>query len=87
MVDLAQLGRVVEHREEVVAAVRAGALAGEAAVDALAAGRPGRAAELYEGAWRARYGRHAARQVHARHELEALWARDPDRAVRRAWLS
>lgn len=69
----------------VLAAVRAGRLAGEAAAAAVRGGSPRRAAELYEDQWRRQHGGHAARQVALRAEMEALWDRDLLRAVRRAW--
>ena len=69
----------------IVAAVRAGRLAGESAAEALALGAPSRAGEIYETAWRRLHGRNAARQLWKRCEMEALWDRDADRAVRRAW--
>lgn len=70
----------------IVAAVRAGTLAGEAVV---AAGRRGRwraAGRDYEERWRRTLGRNAARTAARRYELEALWDKDLERAVRRSWL-
>jgi len=70
----------------VVAAVRGGTLAGQAAVEAFAAGSPARAGAAYEARWRQTLGRAAARSLERRFELEARWARDVERAVTAAWL-
>ena len=70
----------------IVAALRAGSLAGTTAA-AFLPGRPGReAAAAYEGQWRTTYGRAAARALSRRFELEAFWDRDLEKALRLAWL-
>jgi geranylgeranyl reductase family protein len=70
----------------IAAAVTAGAMAGEAVASALASGRRERAGPEYELAWRRALGLAAARSMEKRREMEALWDRDVERAVRRAWL-
>lgn len=70
----------------IVAAVRAGAMAGEAAADALRRGAWREAGPCYDARWRRVYGRTAARALERRAELEARWDRDVERAVAAAWL-
>lgn len=71
----------------IVAAVRAGTMAGEAAAKAARAGRLRAAGVDYEIRWRRALGRAAARAAERRFELEARWSKDVERAVKTSWLS
>lgn len=71
----------------VVAAIRAGTMAGEAVAAALARGSWRRAGPSYEARWRQTLARSAARSLERRFDLEARWERDLERALRRAWLA
>lgn len=71
----------------IVAAIRGGTLAGQAAANAIATGEWRRAGPEYESRWRRSFGRSASRSLERRYELEARWDRDVERAVRATWLS